>query len=64
MDYYLKAGGDAVIYWLRNILNAVVEVEAIPEVMKRGVVVPVYKGGGKDPLRTEFSDKKLVLLGR
>ena len=34
-------------------MNAVVEVEAIPEVMKRGVVVPVYKSGGKDSLRTD-----------
>ena len=50
---HLKAGGDAVIIWLRNILNAVVELEVIPDVMKRGVVVPVYKGGGKDPLKID-----------
>ena len=34
-------------------MNAVVELEAIPDVMKRGVVVPVYKGGGKDPLKID-----------
>ena len=50
---HLKAGGDAVIIWLRNILNAVVELEVIPDVMKRGVVVPVYKGGGKDPIKID-----------
>ena len=36
--------------WLRNILNAVVKLEVIPEVLKRGVMVLVYKAGGKDPL--------------
>ena len=36
--------------WLRNILNAVVKLEVIPEVLKRGVIVLVYKAGGKDPL--------------
>ena len=50
---HLKAGGDAVIIWLRNISNAVVELEVIPDVMKRGVVVPVYKGGGKDSLKID-----------
>ena len=45
-----KAGGEAVNIWLRNILNAVVELEVIPDVLKRGAIVPVYKVGGKDPL--------------
>jgi len=48
----LKAG-DAVVIWLRNILNAVVELEAVPDVLKRGLIVPVYKGSGKDPLRMD-----------
>ena len=38
---------------LRNILNAIVEFESVPSVLKRGVVVPVYKGGGKDPLKID-----------
>ena len=29
---HLKAGGDAVVIWLRNVLNAVVELEVVPEV--------------------------------
>ena len=36
-----------------RILNTVIELEAIPEVLKRVVVVPVYKGGGKDPMRRD-----------
>ena len=39
------------VIWLLNVLNTIVELEVIPDVLKRGVVVPVYKGGGKDPLR-------------
>jgi len=50
---HLKAGGDAVVIWLRNILNAVVELEAVPDVLKRGLIVPVYKGSGKDILRMD-----------
>ena len=45
---HLRAGGEAVVIWLMNILNATVELESVPTVLKRGVVVPVYKGGGKD----------------
>ena len=47
---HLMAGGEAVNIWLRNILNAVVDLEVIPEVLKRGIIVPVYKAVWKDPL--------------
>ena len=36
--------------WLRNILKYAVELEVV---LKSGVVVPVYKGGGKDPLKVD-----------
>ena len=51
MTEHLKAGGKAVVIWLMKILNASVELESVPEVLKRGIVVPVYKGGGKNPLK-------------
>ena len=47
---HLKAGGEALIIWRRNILNSVVELEVIPEVLQRSVIVPVNKAGGKDPM--------------
>ena len=50
---HLKAGGEAVVIWLINILNATGELECVPTVLKRGVVVPVYKGGGKDPMKID-----------
>ena len=40
---HLKAGGEAVVIWLMNILNAVAKLESVPPVLKRGIVVPVYK---------------------
>ena len=42
---HLKAGRESVVIWLRN---AVVELEVVLEILKRGLVMPVYKGGGKD----------------
>ena len=53
MAEHLKGGGDAVVIWLLRILNAVVELEVVPDVLKEGFIVPVYKGGGKDPLRVD-----------
>ena len=37
---HLKAGGESVVIWLMNILNAIVEMEVVPDVLKRGLVVP------------------------
>ena len=53
MAEHLKAGGEMVVIWLLNVLNTIVELEVILDVLKRGVVVPVYKGSGKDPLRVD-----------
>ena len=47
------------VIWLTKILNAVVKLETIPDVLKKNVIVPVYKGGGKDPMRTEESRSHL-----
>ena len=47
---HLQYGGIAVVKWLAGLLNAIVVLEEIPEMMKCGVVIPVYKGAGKDPL--------------
>ena len=36
--------------WLCKIFNAIVNLEAIPSQFKVGIIVPIYKGKGKDPL--------------
>ena len=41
------------LVWLQGVLNFIVESEAVPNVLKAGIVVPVYKGGGKDPLKVD-----------
>ena len=53
MAEHLKAGGEAVVIWLMRTLNAITELEEIPDVLKRGIIVPVYKAGGRDPLKTD-----------
>ena len=50
---HLKEGGGVVTLWLTDILNAVVDLEVVPDVLKCGTVVPVYKDGGKDPLKVD-----------
>lgn len=53
MVEYLKSGDEVVVIWLMRILSVVIEQEVVPEVLKRGVIVPVYKEGGKDPMKTD-----------
>ena len=36
-----------------KILNDTVELESLPMVLKKGDVVPVYKGRGKDPMKSD-----------
>ena len=50
---HLIEGGQCVAICLTNILNAIIDLEVIPDSFKFGLVVPVYKGSGKDPLKTD-----------
>ena len=36
--------------WLCKIFNAIANLEAIPLLFKEGILKPIYKGKGKDPL--------------
>ena len=49
---HLLYGGTAVTLWLKKIFNTIISLEEIPSCLKEGVVVPIYKGKGKDPLST------------
>ena len=53
MQEHLNAGGDAKITCLIKILNDVVDLDVGPEVLKSGVIVPIYKRGGKDLLKVD-----------
>ena len=39
---HLKWGGEAVLVWLQGVVNSIVESEAVPSVVKAGIVVPVH----------------------
>ena len=47
---HLKFGGQVLLTWLLKILDSIIELEAIPDILKCGSITPVCKGGGKDPL--------------
>ena len=49
---HLKHGGEVLKIWIQQVCNAVVELESVPDSLKLGIVTPIYKGGGKDPLDT------------
>ena len=42
MAEYLKEGGEVMVVWFSNILNAVVDLEVVPSTLKSRLVVPVY----------------------
>ena len=50
MSEHLLAG-ECVILWLIGILNSIIDLEVVPDVLKSGITVPVYKGSRKDPLK-------------
>ena len=45
---HLKLGGDSVIDLLLKLFRAIVNIGKIPSTWKRGLIVPIYKGGPKD----------------
>ena len=47
---HLIYGGTSLILWLQKIFNSIITLEEIPDCLKEGIIVPVYKGRGKDPL--------------
>ena len=53
MAEHLQEAGMEVQIWLRNVLNAIVDFEEIPSSMKSGIITPVYKRHGRDPLKTD-----------
>ena len=50
---HIMQGGHCVVIYLTRIFNAIIDLEIIPASFKCGLVVPVYKGSVKDPLKTE-----------
>ena len=49
---HLKHDGEVLKIWIQQVCDAIVELESMPNSLKLGIVTPIYKGGGKDPLDT------------
>ena len=47
---HLLHAGPMMCVWLCKIFNAIANLEAIPLLFKEGILIPIYKGKGKDPL--------------
>ena len=48
---HVMYGGDVLKLWLKKIYNRIIELEDLPSCLKAGLVIPVYKRQGKDPLK-------------
>ena len=48
---HLKYGGIS-YNGIQQICNAIIDMELVPDSLKFGIVIPIYKGGDKDPLDT------------
>ena len=47
---HIVFGGEIMKIWLKKIFNSILHFEQLPACLKEGIVVPIYKGRGKDPL--------------
>lgn len=47
---HLKYGGPSVIVWLKRIFTVMTSLEQIPPCLCNGIVIPIYKGKGRNPL--------------
>ena len=47
---HLKLGGPLLTLWLKQIFCAFIKLEQIPSSLLTGIICPIYKGKGKDPL--------------
>ncbi len=47
---HLKYGGPSITVWLKRIFNAILALETIPSSLNSGLISPIFKGKGRDPL--------------
>ena len=50
---HVKCSGHLFKCWLSRIFNKICQLECIPQSFKQGIVIPVHKGKGRDPLITK-----------
>ena len=59
---HIYYGGDRLKLWLKKIINENIALEEIPSCLKEGILLPVYKGKGKDPLQIKKDIVRLPSL--
>lgn len=47
---HLRHCGPICVNWLCKVFNSICDLEQIPDCFKHGIIVPAFKGKGKDPL--------------
>ena len=52
MSEHIIYGGPTFKLWLKKVCNAIIDLEVVPPSFLKAVIVPIYKGKGKDPLST------------
>ena len=48
---HIVFGGETMKLWLKKVFNSIIHFEQMPDCLKEGLVIPIYKGKGKDPLQ-------------
>jgi exonuclease III len=47
---HIKHGGPVLVEWLLKVFNRILTLEEIPNSLKEGMIIPIYKRQNKDPL--------------
>ena len=47
---HIVFGGETIKIWLKKIFSSILHFEQLSVCLKEGIIVPIYKGRGKDPL--------------
>ena len=50
LSEHIKFGGPMLIKWLKKVFNRITALEEIPSCLRVGIITPIYKRKGKDPL--------------
>ena len=49
---YVIYSGPIFILWLKKVFNCIISLEAVPPSLLSAIVLPIYKGKGRNPLLT------------
>ena len=53
---HMYYGGDTLKFWLKKVFNRILTLEQIPAALNEGLIIPIHKGKGKDPLNQGITE--------